>query len=57
MDEAAEAKQEKLKRIKENYPSYYVFVLTLSSEKKGLFFPYHSLHTKKIDAAIFLTTQ
>ena len=39
MDEAAEAKQEKLKRIKENYPSYYVFVLTLSSEKKGLFFP------------------
>ena len=56
MDEAAEAKQEKLKRIKENYPSYYVFVLTLSSEKKGLFFPHDSLHTKKIDA-IFLTTQ
>ena len=57
MDEAAEAKQEKLKRIKENYPSYYVFVLTLSSEKKGLFFPPPQLTYEKIDAAIFLTTQ
>ena len=41
----------------ENYPSYYVFVLTLSSEKKGLFFPPPQLTYEKIDAAIFLTTQ